>query len=205
MKVIVGLGNPGSSYAMTRHNAGFLTLDVIAGALNADISRKEHDALTTLCSFKGEKILLVKPQSYMNLSGFPLVRVLNYYKVDLEDVLVIFDDMSLTVGTFRLRSRGSSGGHKGMESIILQTGTDNISRLKVGIGASVYNDAKDYVLGHFSEEEMPEMTKVFALAKDVALFWAANGITKAMNEYNIKKTVKEAEKRAQDQQDSDKE
>lgn len=129
----------------------------------------------------------------MNLSGFPVVRLLNYYKVDIKDVLVIFDDMSLEAGSFRLRSRGSSGGHRGIESIIAQTGTENISRLKIGIGACRFADAKDYVLGRFSEEEMAEMAKVFNTAKEAALFWAINGIAKTMNRFNAQKTAKDTQ------------
>ena len=193
MKIICGLGNPGISYSVTRHNCGFLTLDAIAKELNNEISRKEQNALTAIIHNSGEKILLVKPQSYMNLSGFPLSALVNYYKVEIEDVLVIFDDMSLPVGTIRFRRGGTSGGHNGMQSIIEQLGTVNINRLKIGIGTPVYPDAKDYVLGRFSEEEIPVMAKVFATAKDAALFWVRNGINNAMNEYN-KKDLNDDEK-----------
>ena len=182
MKVICGLGNPGFSYTLTRHNAGFLTLDAIAHELHTEIVKKEQNALTGSVSFNHEKLLLIKPQSYMNLSGFPLVALINYYKIDLKDVLVIFDDMALAVGTIRFRRSGSSGGHKGMESIIEQTGTQNINRLKIGIGTPFFPDAKDYVLGRFTAEEMPEMAKIFTLAKDAALFWVKSGIGEAMNE-----------------------
>lgn len=187
MKIIAGLGNPGFKYANTRHNCGFLTLDVLEAVLNTNINKKEHDALTGQSIYKGQKLLLVKPQSFMNLSGYPLIRLANYYKVELQDILVIYDDMDTAPGSLRLRRNGSSGGHNGMGSIIEQSGSTQINRLKIGIGRSLFPNSADYVLSPFPPEQLPLMAEIFAKAAEAALCWAAEGIGPAMNQYNTKK------------------
>ncbi|MEG1501475.1 MAG: aminoacyl-tRNA hydrolase [Clostridiales bacterium] len=186
MKIIAGLGNPGLEYAMTRHNCGFLTLDILEQRLDIACNRHDNDALIGMGFYQSEKLLLLKPQSYMNLSGFPLIRLANYYKVDLEDILVIYDDMDLLPGTLRLKRGGSAGGHNGMASIIEQAGSDKINRLKIGIGHSPFHKGADHVLGRFSGEEIPLMADVFAKAADAALLWTKEGIAAAMSSYNIK-------------------
>ncbi len=191
MKIIAGLGNPGPRYSLTRHNCGFLTLDILAGLLEVKIEKKEQDSLTAQANYKGQKLFLLKPQSFMNLSGFPLIRAANYYKIPLENILIIFDDMSLPCGSLRLRADGGSGGHNGINSIIEQAGTNKINRLKIGIGPSVYPDSADYVLAPFTEEEMPLMAEAFKKAAEAALFWAEKGIEEAMNKYNTKNGILE--------------
>ena len=183
MKIIFGLGNPGLRYATTRHNCGFLVLDQIAAALGCQFAKSEHDNLTATGFWHGEKIMLAKPQSYMNLSGYPYVRLCDYYKVDYQDTLIIFDDLSLQPGQLRFRRNGSDGGHNGMKSIILQSGSKDVNRLKVGIGAAPYDTAV-YVTSPFGKEEMPLFADTFKLAADAALCWAEKGISCAMNEYN---------------------
>lgn len=184
MKLIAGLGNPGARYALTRHNVGFMVLDRIAEKLDASFDKKEGDALYAVARYKGQKILLLKPQSFMNLSGFPLVALANFYKIDYSDILVIYDDLDLPKAQLRLRASGSSGGHKGMLSVIEQTGKERIARLKIGIGCSPYPDAADYVLEAFSQEEMAVFSPAFDLAAQAALCWANEGIKEAMNLYN---------------------
>lgn len=193
MKIIAGLGNPGLRYANTRHNCGFLVLDALSDMLGIDINRQEHGALTGQARHKGEKLLLLKPQSYMNLSGFPLMRAANYYQVEPADMLIIFDDLSLACGRLRFRRGGSAGGQKGMQSIIEQAGTDKIARLKLGIGAPRFSDAASYVLSPFNREEAPAMAEVFKKAAEAALFWAEEGITAAMNQYNKKEQQEKEE------------
>ena len=152
MKMIVGLGNPGPKYELTHHNAGFWVIDNIAEELGVRCSKAEKQALTAQVMYRGEKLLLVKPQSYMNLSGHPVRDLMHFYKIDIEDLLVIYDDMDLEPGALRLRRNGSCGGHNGMRSIIEQLGTDNICRIKLGIGRSK-GGAVDHVLGRISKAE----------------------------------------------------
>lgn len=183
MKIIFGLGNPGLRYAATRHNCGFLTLDQLAAALDCRFSKKEQDNEVAAAFDRGEKLLLAKPQSYMNLSGFPLTRLCAYYKVDYSDILVILDDLSLHPGQLRIRRGGSDGGHNGMKSIIAQCGTDRINRLKIGIGAAPYDTAL-YVTTPFEREEAPLFAAAFRRAAEAALCWARQGVEAAMNLYN---------------------
>ena len=151
MKIIAGLGNPGEKYETTRHNVGFITADLLADAFDTEISLKGMLCLYNTFRVNGEKILVVKPQTYMNLSGDCIGQLARYYKVENKDILVIADDLSLPVGTMRFRSKGSSGGHNGLKSIIAYLGGDDFPRLKIGIGRG--DDVIDYVLGHFGKEE----------------------------------------------------
>ena len=194
MKIIFGLGNPGLRYGVTRHNCGFLTLDQIAHTLGCDFSKKEQDNQVAAGLYQGEKILLAKPQSYMNLSGYPLARLCAYYKVAYEEILVIHDDMSLPPCVLRFRRGGSAGSHNGIKSIIEQTGTQDINRLKVGIGSSPY-DAALYVTTPFTREEIPVFAETFRLAAEAALFWVENGIDAAMNRYNSNQQMEESKEK----------
>lgn len=170
-------------YATTRHNCGFLTLNSLAAQLNLSFDKKIEDNLVTIAAVAGEKVLLAKPQLYMNLSGFPVARLCHYYKVDYTDILVILDDLSLPPTSLRFRRGGSDGGHNGMKSIIEQTGTKNINRLKIGIGEAAFNTV-DHVIGLFTGEEMPAFAKTFNVAAEGALCWVKEGIDAAMNKYN---------------------
>ena len=155
MFIIAGLGNPTSQYEGTRHNIGFDVMDALAEKYNISISEKKHKALCGKGVIEGEKVLLVKPQTYMNLSGESIAEILNYYKVDAEeDFLVVFDDISLAPGNIRIRKKGSAGGHNGIKNIIAMTGTQNFKRIKVGVGEKPKGwDLADYVLGRFPDED----------------------------------------------------
>ena len=198
MKLIAGLGNPGLKYEATRHNAGFMTLDALALKLNVSFEQKKFQASFTQCFYKGEKLLLLKPETFMNLSGFALREAVNFYKLEAEDILVIYDDMDLLPGEIRVRRSGSAGGHNGMKSCIEQLGTDKINRIKIGIGHPLASTVVDYVLERFSREELLNMQKISADAADAALCWAEFGIQEAMNRYNIKNKVVKEKKNAKE-------
>lgn len=184
MKIIAGLGNPGKKYETTRHNVGFIVADLLAEALGADIKEKNFKGLTAEAFRRGEKIILVKPQTYMNLSGECVGELARYYKVDNEDILIIADDLSLPVGTMRLRPKGSSGGHNGLKSLIAHLGADDFPRLKLGIGYGVHG-VVDHVLGHFGDEEWQTLTKIMEKAVDCSLTWLDHGVDEAMAGYNM--------------------
>ena len=183
MKIIFGLGNPGLRYAATRHNCGFLTIDKLAADLGVACDKRVEDNMIATANYRGERLLLAKPQLYMNLSGFPLVRLCNYYKVDYSDILVIHDDMDLAPGSIRFRRGGSDGGHNGIKSIIEQTGTTAFNRLKIGLGAALF-DAADYVTSCFTEDEALFFAPIFSIAAKAALLWYEQGIGSAMNQFN---------------------
>ena len=190
MFVIVGLGNPGKKYETTRHNAGFMAIDALAEKYGISVTEKKHKALCGTGIINGVKVLLVKPQTFMNLSGESVGEVMNFYKLDPEeDLLVVFDDISLAPGSIRIRKKGSAGGHNGIKSIIAHTGTQGFMRVKVGVGEKPAGwDLADYVLGHFSKEEQETMEQT--IKKDVtdAVSLIASGdVDKAMNQYNAKK------------------
>ena len=155
MKLIVGLGNPGKQYELTRHNVGFLCLDKLQEKY--DLSFKFESSLNSMVAIKninGEKCIFVKPQTYMNLSGEAVGKILKYYKVDVKDFLVIYDDMDIPLGSLRLREKGSAGGHNGIKSIIAHLSTQEFKRIRVGISGHANIEAKDYVLGHFSKTDL---------------------------------------------------
>ncbi|MGM9568044.1 MAG: aminoacyl-tRNA hydrolase [Clostridia bacterium] len=201
MKIIAGLGNPGEKYETTRHNVGFITADLLADAFDTELSLKGMLCLYNTIRVNGEKILVVKPQTYMNLSGDCIGQLARYYKVANEDILIIADDLSLPVGTMRFRSKGSSGGHNGLKSVIAHLGGDNFPRLKIGIGRG--DDVIDYVLGHFGKEEWEKISEMMTLAVDAVKLWITDGDEAVMNRYNKysklpkKKKEKPAEKEHQ--------
>ena len=181
IRLVVGLGNPGPEYTRTRHNVGFEVVDALAAewGLTWQHSKSWH-ALWA----KSEKVILVKPASYMNLSGEPLSAVASFYKIEPAEILVVLDDMALELGRLRLRLEGGTGGHNGLESIILLFGTEAIPRLRIGIGAAPIEGGTDYVLGRFFEEEQPVVEKTIARAAE-AVKWAIDkGVLSAMNQFN---------------------
>ncbi|MBQ2986914.1 MAG: aminoacyl-tRNA hydrolase [Tyzzerella sp.] len=192
MFVIVGLGNPTAEYAGTRHNVGFDVIDAIAEKYNISVTERKHRAFCGKGIIAGQKVLLVKPQTYMNLSGESVRSVLDFYKVDVEtELLVIFDDVSLDVGQLRIRKKGSAGGHNGIKNIIQHVGTNVFQRIKVGVGEKPKNyDLADYVLGHFSKAEKEEMEEGYKKAVNAVEFIVQGEVDAAMNEFN-KKIVKE--------------
>ena len=154
MKLIVGLGNPGKQYELTRHNVGFICLDTAKDKYNLVYKLEtSFNALVATANINGEKCVFVKPQTYMNLSGEAIGKILKYYKIDVNDMLVIYDDMDLPMGALRLREKGSAGGHNGIKSIIAHVGTQEFKRIRVGISSHNNIEAKDYVLGRFSKDE----------------------------------------------------
>ena len=181
IRLVVGLGNPGAEYNRTRHNVGFDVVDLLASdwGLTWQHSKSWH-ALWA----KGEKAILVKPASYMNRSGEPLSAVANFYKVAPAEILVVLDDLALELGRLRLRTEGGTGGHNGLESIIVHLGTEAIPRLRIGIGAAPGEGAVDYVLGRFFEEERPVVQKTIERAADAVKCAIDKGVLSAMNLFN---------------------
>lgn len=189
MFIIAGLGNPTSQYEGTRHNIGFDVMDALAEKYNISISEKKHKALCGKGVIEGEKVLLVKPQTYMNLSGESIAEILNYYKLDAEeDFLVVFDDISLAPGNIRIRKKGSAGGRNGIKNIIAMTGTQNFKRIKVGVGEKPKGwDLADYVLGRFSDEDRKKVNDAIEDAIGAVSMILRGETDQAMNCYNAKK------------------
>lgn len=189
MFVIAGLGNPGKKYEKTRHNIGFDVIDALADQYNIPVKDKKHQALVGSGVIAGVKVMLVKPQTYMNNSGESIAEVMNYYKLDMEtDFLVVFDDISLNPGNIRVRKKGSAGGHNGIKSIIACTGTQNFMRVKVGVGEKPQGwDLVDHVLGHFSEEDRAKAESAIEDAAAAVSLIVGQEIEQAMNIYNAKK------------------
>ena len=166
MYIIAGLGNPGREYEGTRHNVGFMTLDALADKYNIDVREKAFKGLIGKGMIEGNKVILVKPQTYMNLSGECIRQVMDYYKVDPSEFIVIYDDISLVPGGIRIRKKGSAGGHNGIKNIIAHLGTQEFPRIKVGVGDKPPRmDLADYVLSRFSKEDREKMEQAF---KDAA-------------------------------------
>ena len=191
MFVIVGLGNPGKKYENTRHNAGFIAIDALADKYGISISEKKHKALCGSGVIEGNKVVLVKPQTFMNLSGESVRSIMDFYKIDPEeDMMVIYDDISLAPGNIRIRKKGSAGGHNGIKSIIAHAGTQNFMRIKVGVGEKPSGwDLADYVLGHFSEDDNVKLKEVMPDIIQAAALMVQGDVDKAMNDYNAKKQV----------------
>ena len=186
MKLIVGLGNPGSKYAKTRHNAGFMSLEYYARghnlSFNLDTKLEGEICITRI---NGEKVILLRPVTFMNESGRSISKVMNYYKIDIEDLLIVYDDMALDVGRLRIRPQGSSGGHNGLKSIIAYLRTQEFKRIRIGIGKNNI-DVIDYVLGNFSEADLITLENSFdKIAKAIDLFIDNTAFDKIMNLYNI--------------------
>lgn len=192
MYIIAGLGNPGREYENTRHNAGFASLDALAKRHGIELTTRKFQALTGSGYIDGQKVLLVKPQTYMNLSGESLRAACDFFKVDPEDgLIVIYDDISLAPGQLRVRKKGSAGGHNGIKNIIAQLGTQNFLRVKVGVGEKPAGwDLADYVLGHFSKEEQVLMEEAFLRAADAASALLTEDVERVMNQYNQYNTHK---------------
>ena len=188
MFIIAGLGNPTREYEGTRHNVGFDVIDRLAARYNIDVDVKKHRALIGKGMIAGQKVILAKPQTYMNLSGESIRSILDYYKVDPEtELIVIYDDISLDVGKLRIRAKGSAGGHNGIKNIIAMTGTQNFMRIKVGVGEKPKGwDLADYVLGRFSKEEEPVVREALEKAAKACSEIITEDVTSAMNKYNNK-------------------
>jgi peptidyl-tRNA hydrolase, PTH1 family len=184
MKIIAGLGNPGPEYKNTRHNIGYLVLEELAARHPLEKQESRFDALIGQVRIKGEKVLLVKPLTYMNLSGRALQPLLHWHKLDLQDFLVVYDDMDLPLGSLRIRPGGGSGGHKGIKSIVERLGSQEFARIRLGIGRPTDREAADWVLGRFSPAEREQMEQAVRKAADAAEKWVEAGLVTAMNTYN---------------------
>ena len=186
MYIIAGLGNPGRRYEQTRHNIGFLTVDRIAEELGIKTDRIKFQSLVGETIFSGQKIVLMKPQTYMNLSGRAVREIMNFYKLPAENLIVIYDDIDVKQGKIRIRKSGSAGTHNGMRNIIYQLQDDRFPRIRVGIGGEIRGDLADFVTGGFSKEEVPILEEAVSQAAKAALAIVSSGIAKAMNEYNVR-------------------
>ena len=186
MKLIAGLGNPGSKYDDTRHNVGFRVVDALAERFGEKVRRKKFNALTEEVHAEDTKLLLMKPQDYMNRSGQAIATAAGFYKLGPADVLVVTDDMALNVGRLRIRAKGSAGGHNGLKDIIARFGSDDFARLSVGIGDSGRMDAADYVLSRFSAEERVIVDNAVQTAVDAICCWLRDGVDIMMTRYNAK-------------------
>lgn len=186
IKMIVGLGNPGKKYETTRHNIGFLVLDEIYKACEVKSTQEKFKASLAQVKYKDNSLILLKPQTYMNLSGEAVVAVAKYFKIEPSEILVICDDLDLPVGKIRLREKGSSGGQKGLHNIIQLLSTQNIARIRFGIGKNPLIETADYVLGQFEKENIELVKSSITQAKDAALLAVEKDFVTAMNLYNKK-------------------
>ena len=186
MKVIVGLGNPGEKYEHTRHNAGFDVIGIVAAKLNCPIKRLKFHATVGETVFAGEKLALIKPQTFMNESGLTVSEALSWYKIEPRDMLLLVDDIDLPFGAVRIRAKGGPGTHNGLRSIVQYTASGDFPRVRVGMGAPPPQwDLADWVLSKFqTEEERNTVFDAYMLAADAALCWAEHGVDRAMNRFN---------------------
>ena len=184
IRLIVGLGNPGRQYEGTRHNVGFEAIDLLADLLVVDVKKKKFGGLFGECEFEGKKLIFLKPQEYMNRSGQAVATVVGFYKLPIENILVVTDCMDIEPGRIRLRAKGSAGGHNGLRDIIAKLGTSDFARLRIGIGKSDVIAGKDFVLSKISGDDKELIEKAKAKAKQAVVCWLGKGITAAMNEFN---------------------
>ncbi|NIP39716.1 MAG: aminoacyl-tRNA hydrolase [Candidatus Dadabacteria bacterium] len=187
MFLIAGLGNPGGEYEKTRHNVGFLLVDTIAQDIGVSITKRGFQSFYELGHFDGNKVLLLKPQTYMNNSGNAVREAKEYYKIDTENIIVIHDEMDIPLGRIKLKNGGGSAGHKGIKSIISNIGSDNFPRVRIGVGKPYDKDRViKHVLSNFNKEQNEELKQVLESAKESVYEIITNGIEKAMNRFNIR-------------------
>ncbi len=186
MKLIVGLGNPGHEYENTRHNVGFKTIDKYASILGVSITKSKFNGLYVETMTQNEKIILLKPQSYINLSGEVIRKFVDFYKISVDDILIIHDDLDLAIGTFKLKKKGSSGGHNGLKNIELHLGTQMYKRIKIGISNNKSIDTKDYVLGRMSREDENKLDAVIDTVMAILDDYFQLSFDALMSKYNHK-------------------
>lgn len=186
MKLIVGLGNPGSTYDNTRHNMGFMLLDHYAHLKKLEFNKQKFDGLYTEFIVNGEKVILMKPQSYINLSGNVIKKYIDFYKINISDLLIISDDLDMPFGKIKLKYKGSSGGHNGLKNIISNLKTENFNRIKVGISNDKKIETKDYVLAKLSAEERDNFIKVKETVSNILNDYFLLTFDNLMNKYNTK-------------------
>ena len=188
MYLIIGLGNPGTDYAATRHNIGFDMITYLSDRYNIPLRSRENKAIVGKGLIDGQKVMLAQPQTFMNLSGESVRALIDYYKMDIDELIIIYDDISLPVGQIRVRPKGSAGGHNGIKNIIQHLRTEEFARIKIGVGAKPEGgDLVKHVLGRFSREEDGMIRDVFALAEEALLAMMNEGVASAMNQVNGKK------------------
>lgn len=185
MKLIVGLGNPGAEYEHTRHNAGFEVIEVLSKRHQIPVAKRNHKAVYGEGYISGERILLVRPMTYMNLSGEAVSSLSHFYKISPQDIIVIVDDVALPVGRIRLRFKGSAGGQNGLDSILRLMNTQEIPRIRIGVGAAGTKGLVGHVLSRFRKEEIPLMQEAFERAADAVEYALQAGFENAMNKFNI--------------------
>ncbi len=184
--LIVGLGNPGKEYVRTRHNAGFRAIDILAESLNCKIDKSKFQGLYGQTAYKGKKLLLLKPLTFMNLSGKSVLQISAYFHIPPEKIIVLFDDISLQPGRLRIRADGSAGGHNGIKSIIGEVGSQNFPRVKIGVGAKPHaeQDLADWVLSNFSASEEKALSAALPKAAEAALCIIEHGVPETANRFN---------------------
>ncbi|MFC0274267.1 aminoacyl-tRNA hydrolase [Metabacillus herbersteinensis] len=185
MKLIIGLGNPGKQYESTRHNIGFIIIDQLSKSLNIPLDRTKFNGLYGMGHISGEKVILLKPLTYMNLSGECIRPLMDYYEIENHDIAVIYDDLDLPTGKIRLREKGSAGGHNGIKSMIQHLGTPGFNRVRVGIDRPT-NGMKvpDYVLGRFGDDELIHIKKAIEQSSNACEKWISSPFIQVMNEFN---------------------
>ena len=186
--LIVFLGNPGLKYEGTRHNAGFMAGDALAKELGVRINKAKFSALTAVCTIAGETVMLMKPQTYMNLSGEAVGKAARFYKIAPEHIIVVSDEMALPIGKLRVRMKGSAGGHNGLKNIIQHLGTENFPRIRLGVGAPPHPDydVKDWVLGTFRNQDAVDIADAALRAAKAAVCYIEDGGERCMNKFNVK-------------------
>lgn len=188
MYLIVGLGNPESEYSMTRHNMGFDVVNILSNDLGIEINKTGFKSIYGIGNIGEEKVILVKPQTYMNLSGEAIIEIKNFYKIDSRNIIVIYDDIDLEIGEIRIRKQGSPGTHNGMKSVVQSLATEDFPRVRVGIGKPDNDhDLINYVIGKIPKDEKDILEKSIKLAAEATVEIVKSGISKAMNEYNGRK------------------
>ena len=188
MYIIVGLGNPEPEYSNTRHNLGFDVINKLANKNNISLNRTKFNAIYGTGIIENEKIVLIKPQTFMNKSGEAVVQFVNFYKAPLSKLIVVYDDMDTDIGKIRVRAKGGAGSHKGMKSIVEQLQSEGFPKIRVGIGKPKSKfDRIDYVIGRIPDDEYLELQKGEELAVEAVQYWIKNGIDNTMNKFNMKK------------------
>lgn len=185
MKLIIGLGNPGKTYEQTRHNIGFKVIDYLAMKWNAPLTQSKFKGMYSVIHRPEGKVMLLKPLTFMNLSGESVGALMDYYNIQLEDIVVIYDDLDLPTGQLRLRQKGSAGGHNGIKSLIQHLGTQQFNRMRIGISRPPSGmKVPDYVLARFSEDEIPEMAQAVEKSAEACELWLSKPYIEVMNQFN---------------------
>ena len=185
MKLIVGLGNPGKEYEKTRHNSGFMAMDYLSDKMNVSITTKKWNALIGKGNVNGQQVLLMKPMTYMNESGKSIIQVKNFYKIPIENIIIIHDEMDFDVGNVKLRKQGGAGTHNGMKSVVNELKSKNFPRVRIGTGMPIFKDLMiDYVIKKLTDEEYEKLKEPIKTASEAAVSIVKDGIDLSMNKYN---------------------